>query len=342
MEEDRTVPARPKNWREGYTLTLTIPIEWWSGTDTIQTEVRRSDRRAAVREKAKEAWRDLKKQGLAWKVNRFIALIAVSYPKQGNIFPARAAETVKPIIDAGSDAKLWDDDDSRHRHTTIYIQLPTRNPHAYTLKIFIIPVPDRQPIYQITGGLAQTVSDEWRQSGQRLPAWYDGYTVTFDIPDRLWVTSNYTDSDLAARQRGARKSRTWGDGKSFGIREQVISRLIDASLQQWKRQPYCGYERFIVIAGVGYPHGVDRADPDNAAESVNAIMEAGTLAGAWHDTTFRHCKGVAFFRLPNLPVGGRHRVKLLVIPVPDDFQLSKALADSATDAWTEHDRRLRA
>ena len=75
-----------------------------------------------MRDYAKNEWRNLKKTGKAWKVERFIALIGVGCPSQKNIFPARAAETIKPIIDGGSDARLWDDDDSQHRHSTVYIQ----------------------------------------------------------------------------------------------------------------------------------------------------------------------------------------------------------------------------
>lgn len=69
----------------------------------------RARRRAWVRDYAKNEWRNLKKTGKAWKVERFIALIGVACPSQKNIFPARAAETIKPIIDGGSDARLWDD-----------------------------------------------------------------------------------------------------------------------------------------------------------------------------------------------------------------------------------------
>ena len=73
-------------------------------------------------------------------MERFIALIGVACPSQKNIFPARAAETIKPIIDGGSDARLWDDDDSQHRHSTVYIQLPTPAPaNHYRLSVLIIP-----------------------------------------------------------------------------------------------------------------------------------------------------------------------------------------------------------
>lgn len=332
---------KERRQRGGYVLDLTIPIEWWSGTDTTQTEVTRARRRAWVRDYAKAEWRNLKKTGRAWKVERFLALIAVSYPSGGAVFPARAAETVKPIIDGGSDARLWDDDDSSHRHSTIYIQLPDtgEHPNSYRLTVFIIPVSDRNPVYQVTGGLAEACARHWKTVKDK-PAWPEGYVVKFDIGDRLWITSNLTDSDLAARQHGARKARTWGTGRTFGTREKITRRLRQHALEQWRHQPYCGYEEFIVIAGIGYPYGVKQADPDNCAETVNTILNAGTDAGAWRGVTSKHCKGVAFFRLPNLRDGGHHTVTLFVIPVPRGFQLAEAVADSAEASWTEHDRRM--
>jgi len=85
-------PRKPANYkRGGYAHEFTIPIEWWSTTDTIQTERMRARRRAWVRDYAKNEWRNLKKTGKAWKVERFIALIGVACPSQKNIFPAIAA-----------------------------------------------------------------------------------------------------------------------------------------------------------------------------------------------------------------------------------------------------------
>ena len=329
--------------RGGYRLTINIPAEWWSGTDTVQTEKTRAMRRARIRRYAKDKWRSLKNRKQAWKVERFLAVVTVSSPHGGNIFPARAAETVKPIIDAGSDVRLWDDDDSLHRHSTIYLQSPIDAPYGcYLLDILIIPISDSNPQYQIAGGLASSVEDRWRDvPSEERPAWHDGYEVRFSIPDKVWITSNYTDSDLKARQNGQRKASTWGRGGTLGVREKVGSQLVSHAEACWRRQPYRGYDKFIVIACVAYPYGVAQADPDNAAESVNAILQAGTNVGAWHGTTSNWCKGVAFVRSKNLNHGGAHMVKLLVFPVPDGFQMLDAIADSADASWAEHDRRLR-
>lgn len=249
--------------RGGYRLTITIPVEWWSGTDTIQTEKTRALRRARIRRYAKDKWRNLKTMRQAWKVERFLAVVTVSSPHGGSVFPARAAETVKPIIDAGSDVRLWDDDDSLHRHSTIYLQSPIEAPSGcYLLDILIIPISDENPQYQITGGLAASVVGMWRNVPMdERPAWCDGYEVRFSIPDRIWITSNYTDSDLQARQQGRRKADTWGRDDAFGVREKVVSQLVSYAEECWQRQPYCGYAKYVVIASVAYPYGVAQADP---------------------------------------------------------------------------------
>ena len=66
--------------RGGYRLTITIPVEWWSGTDTVQTEKTRALRRARIRRYAKDKWRNLKTMKQAWKVERFLAVVTVSAP----------------------------------------------------------------------------------------------------------------------------------------------------------------------------------------------------------------------------------------------------------------------
>ena len=68
--------------RGGYRLTITIPVEWWSGTDTVQTEKTRALRRARIRRYAKDKWRNLKTMKQAWKVERFLAVVTVSAPRR--------------------------------------------------------------------------------------------------------------------------------------------------------------------------------------------------------------------------------------------------------------------
>ena len=335
------MPTRTKTAtrRDSYHLTMNIPVEWWSGTDTMQTERLRANRRRWLRDAAKAEWKHLKKARQAWFVERFVALIAVAYPQQTDIFPARAAETVKPIIDAGSDVGLWPDDDSGHRCSTVYIESPFPAPvNHYQLIITIIPVPDRNPRYQIAGSLGQAITRQWADAPDR-PSWDEGYMLRFTIPYQLWITSNYTDSDLIARQNGKKRAETWGRGNTLGVRERVTRRLQEHIVPQWVRQPFCRYDRYIIIACVAYPANVDRADPDNAAETVNAILKAGVQTGAWDSLSFSHCKGVAFIRMPNLPQHNTYGVNLIVLPAPERFILPATLSDSVAAAWAERDRR---
>lgn len=324
-----------------------IPCEWWSGTDTQQTERTRAKRRRWVRSYARTEWRSLKQRKEAHTCERFVAVVGVAYPRMNNVTPSVAAETVKPIIDGGSDAKLWPDDDAHHRCSTIYFQLPDPAPtNYYRLQVFIFPVPARYPIYQPVGEIGEALRKAWSQTPkQERPVGCGGYSIQIDIPHKLWITSNLTDSDLLARQRGAQKARTWGTARSFGAREKVGAKLRALALNQWKTQQYWGTERFIILAGIAYPPSVDKdqADPDNAAETLNEIMKVGPMPDirAWRNTSSDYCKAVGFFRWPYDCPPGRHAVHLMVLPVPPEgFHILDAVADSWQKAWNEHERRL--
>lgn len=331
----RRIPEH--QWRGGYVARFVIPSADWSGTDTIQTEVSRSRRRHRTRAAARRTWSEMKRAGLAWKVDRFIAMIEVAYPRMENVVPARAAETVKPIIDAGTDAGLWEDDNSNYRCSTVFYQSPTQAPlDSYVLTVYIIPVPDRNPQYKVQGSLPPVIPGLWEDEPR--PEWDDGYSITFQVPHKLWITSNFTDSDVKARQTGAYKSDTWGDGGSFGVRQAIENKLEDWAYGVWRRKSYCGYERFIVMVGIGYGSGID-ADPDNAAETVNAILHAGIRAGAWRSLSHHYCRATVYFRSPMNAVPGKHDVVLYVIPVPSTFHIASALAKSVEVAWAVHDER---
>ena len=330
-----------KRKRGGYQLDFTIPGVYWSGTDTIQTERSRSGKRHEIRMLARKTIREAKKQGRAWKVNRFMVLVGVAYPRMGDVTPSRAAETVKPIIDAGTDCRLWPDDDAWHRCATIYFQLSEPASRGnYHLRLFILPVPDSNPVFQPVGGLSQEIEKEWKPVASKPDGW-GGYVIQFRIPNRLWISSNLTDSDLKARQQGAHKSTTWGRGGAFGQREKTTRDLMRLALSQWKRQTYWGCERYLILAGISYTDnvGYTEADPDNCAETVNAILQSGIDARAWHGTQYKYCRGVVFHRSAMASTGGYHYVTLRVIPVPETFQLALATALSVENGWVEYDRR---
>lgn len=321
---------------DGYVLTLHIPIEWFSGTDTLQSERLRARRRKWVRTYARTEWKRLKRDGNAYKVNRFVALIGVAAPDETTpTFPARAAETVKPIIDAGTDAGLWPDDDSTHRCSTIYFRSPAATPaHHYTLTVYILPVPHRTPTYQVEGALGMQLDAQWQAQPTR-PDGYGGWVTRFTIPHRMWLSSNYTDSDLKARANGKNKSDTWGRGDAFGQRLRTSNQLKRLACEQWERQQqwWTVKQPYIILAGIGYPPAVADADPDNCAESVNTIMDAGLRMKAWNGIDADHCRAVAFFRLPARSCTGTHDVALYTLPIPPGFQIAQAVADSAVTAW---------
>lgn len=129
--------------------------------------------------------------------------------------------------------------------------------------------------------------------GER-PAWCDGYEVKFSVPDKIWITSNYTDSDLKARQHGQRKATTWGRGNTLGVREKVGSQLIAYAEECWKRQPYCGYSKYIVIASIAYPYGVAQADPGQYRRKRERDSESGNERRrmAWHHVELLQGRGV--------------------------------------------------
>lgn len=307
-------------------VTFDIPAEWWSSTDTLQTERKRAERRAMVKEYARHVWGKAIREGKAWHVRRYVAVIGVAYPRRKGVFPARAAETVKPIIDVGTEYRLWDDDDANHRCATIYFQLPKPAPAGrYRLTVYIFPVP--------TGWTAgRNLGGQIIQASTGTPT---AFSLQLHIPYRLWVTSNITDSDLKARQHGAKRSSTWGGWDAFGVRQHVVDQLIDTAAAQWERTPETPlHGPFIVFAGVRYAIKGD-ADPDNAAETVNALMRAGVQAGRLPGVTSDQCKATVFFRLKGYAEPTMHDVKLYVLPLPEGRQWLDLLIDSCEAAWKE-------
>lgn len=327
-------PGPGRRYEDGWApLTFDIPAEWWSGTDTMQTERTRARRRSIVRDNAKAVYRRAIRAGEAWRVRRFVALVGVAYPTMAGVFPSRAAETVKPIIDAGSDLRLWEDDDATHRCATIYFQMPTPAPAGhYLLTLFVLPVPATPPVYQVAGGLGSQVAGAWSPIPRRdRPDGWQGRTVKLAVPHRLWLSSNLTDSDLVARQHGAHKASRWGDGTAFGIRERVSDGLGALVRRQCGGSvPTLG--RCMVIAGIGYPGGVgrDQADPDNCAESVNVALRSMIDPAA--------CRAVAYYRVPVDAAPGTHGMWLTVLPLPPGGQVASLVGGSVADAWSAHGR----
>ena len=316
----------PAGLREGYVGDFDIPAEWWQTTQTLETERKRADRRHAVRRYAQRVWAGLKSRGEAWRVDRFVAAVGVAYPRGGRRTAVHAAETVKPIIDAGTDNGLWPDDDARHRHATVYFRMPGESrPGQFRITIYIFPVPRS---YRAPERLASSAAASWREGGGKADA---GWSVTFAVPKDLWMTSNLTDTDMAVLRSG-RRHGSWGDGRSLGVRGRVAGLLADLAGRTFRDQGFVHVDRFLAVASVQYPRGND-SDPDNAAETVAQILLAGTQVGAWPDAGSGHCHAVVFCKAPGRCPGGYHIVGLRIIPIPASYHVAAGIASTALEAW---------
>lgn len=325
---------RGRRAREGYACTFTIPAAWWDATGTPITERRRAASRRMVREYARKVWRQAVEKGGAWRVKRYVAVIGVQYPEGLTGWPAEAAETVKPVIDAGTDTGLWPDDDASHRCATVYHLTPGHcTGRSHVLTVMVLPVPDRAPEYVASRDLNRAIM-------QRAGMGYAAQSIRIGIPFELWVTSNITDSDLMARQHGRRKADSWGGWKAYGTRGKVTERLAGRAFTSWSRNPMppMPWESYMVLAGVGYATGGD-ADPDNAAETVNTLIDAGVQAGMLPGTSPDRLKAVVFFRLREKAEPWMHDVKLYAVRLPAGVQWLDCLADSVQAAWAEWDAR---
>lgn len=314
--------------QDGYVADFDIPIEWWQTTQTLETERKRAERRHAVRRYANMVWKNLKQNNSAWRVERFVVVVGIAYPEPKLQNAVHAAETVKPIIDAGTTQGLWPDDDANHRHATIYFQLPEiSNPGQFHIKLYVFPIPRS---YHVTDGLTSSSLHAWQQENKRT---LRDYAVTFAIPRQLWMTSNLTDTNMVERRSNGHISQSWGDGRSLGIRNRVAHLLTDLAEHTFIDQGFTPVDRFMAVACVQYPRHND-SDPDNAAETIAQILQAGSQVGAWPNANSRHCHAVAFCKADGRCPDGYHIVQLHIIPVPDNYHVAVGIASTASTSWT--------
>lgn len=105
----------------GYAIRFTVPAGWWLTCTGSESVSERARIRHRLREYGKRVWRDILAQG-ALRVDRFMLTVLVAGRAES---PVLAAETLKPLIDAGTDMGLWPDDDPYHRVCTVYMRDPT-------------------------------------------------------------------------------------------------------------------------------------------------------------------------------------------------------------------------
>lgn len=228
---------------EAYSLNIDVPRSTW--LSSLGTE--KPERRARVRHTLRQAvgrraWLRAKAAG-ASRVRRFALVVSVR-GRPGDESPILADETLKPLIDAGTDVGMWADDDPKHRILTVYIRDPRPARHP-SVALTVIPVPK--------GMRATDLFVHASKAGA-------GVLRRLVVPDGMWVTSN--DSRLPAEDIRSR-----------------IGAISRASKSLWANAALGG--SVSVLCSIGYPW-VSRypGDPDNTAQSCIAMYGQGVLQGA--------------------------------------------------------------
>ena len=223
-----------------YTVRFTVSASLWMTTTGDEDMTERKRRRGRLRAYGRQVWRETKAVG-APRVNRYMMLVTVGGRRES---PVLAAETMKPLIDAGTDEGLWPDDGPVPSRDDLLSQGPRPLPGGRAeLFIWVIPLgPDTDPLTRLLAcmpGSKATLA-----------------TATFG--EDSWLTSNMR---MTARER-----------------KTMQTRAMRACRNVWKASPGadCG-----VVCQVRYPDSRPRykGDPDNTAETATAMWGVGVLAG---------------------------------------------------------------
>ncbi len=270
---------------DGLSVVFDIPSSWYMSCVGAESVKARADMRRRLRRYGRGVWRDAKLQGLG-RYKRFVLLVTVAGRRDS---PVLACETLKPLIDAGTDEKIWPDDDPFHRVSTCYLPDPTPCPVGRVrIGITIIPLGARE---RMPGRIVSKVPDS------RAAA------VCLTVPDGDWLTSNMR---LDVRERRARQSRimraadcVWGDkalGGSVGV---LCSVRYPDSRAEW----------------VG--------DPDNTAESATALYGMGVAKGLvpYNPSLF------GFYLAGGQADAHSHDLSLLAFTVPPGFNWIRAMLE---------------
>ena len=228
------------NGLKPYTVPFTVSASLWMTTTGDEDVTERKRRRGRLRAYGRQVWREMKAAG-APRVNRYMMLVTVGGRRES---PVLAAETMKPLIDAGTDEGLWPDDGPVPSRDDLLSQGPRPLPGGRAeLFIWVIPLgPDTDPLTRLLA----------RMPGSKAPLAH----ATFG--EDSWLTSNMR---LTARER-----------------KTMQTRAMRACRNVWKASPGadCG-----VVCQVRYPDSRPRykGDPDNTAETATAMWGVGVLAG---------------------------------------------------------------
>lgn len=248
---------------------MDVPVALWMTTTGGEDVTVRARTRARLRRMGRAAWQRALELG-ARPVDRFMLTVAVA--GRGRESPVLAAETVKPLVDAGTDMGLWPDDDPWHRVVTCYIRDPEpRRWPRVTLSVTALGMDEHAPTC-----LLARVHD---------PV---GLVRGLTIPDADWLTSNMR---LDADERRGRQSR-----------------IMRHAAPLWNGVRFDG--SCCVACGVRYPDARReyKGDPDNTAESATAMWGAGVLQGGLPANP----RVFAFFLLDGCSRPRHHDLEMLV------------------------------
>jgi hypothetical protein len=117
--------------------------------------------------------------------------------------------------------------------------------------------------------------------------------LIFTIPKSWWLSAN-------GRLHWADKMR----------RTRALRQLAATTVRQHGFEPVGTVH---VAAFIGYLTG-GRADPNNASDTVKALLDGCTDAGLWPDDDHTHVIGPTYLRDPKSPTAGHYTVRLVLTP----------------------------
>ena len=318
-----------------YIVNFEIPDEWWQGVSHVPDERVRARNRASIRKYCRMVWMEAERTGRAHKYGRFCLSLAVQAEREGE-FAGEAEEALKSLIDAGNrDSSwpgLWEDDDSSHRLLTCYFRLPVgmgRGRRKVQAGVWQVG-PHFDPLHS----LASSIAKEW----ESLPEWrrdldWRGRVIEWAFPSSLWLTSNFTDTDIASRKAG-RELGGWGSHKHDGEIDLLSASLESKAERLWEGFAPLRAQRCAILAQVRYAlSGSDlKADPDNAGHTVLKVLEAGSKSRKILPLSSKCVPFLAFcrderpaFKEPRLKPG-EHSIRLFFFPLPPSWQAYRFVA----------------
>lgn len=263
----------------------------WLTTVGDEDSDRRARTRARLRAYGRGVWARAKQHG-AHPVCTYMLLVLVGGRAES---PVLAAETLKPLIDAGTDEGMWPDDDPAHRVMTLYAPDPRRLAAGVaSIHMLVVPVPHSWGGWSALDWLLDTV-----HAGM-------GAMRMLAIGDADWLTSNMR---LPQAQRKARQTRVmrqarpvWSDGVRLGAQVGVV-------------------------CAVSYPDTRYYGDPDNTAETATALYGAGVALGAAPPIP----RVFAFILDPEQCAGHTHVMRLLCFAMPQGVDVVDRVVGCAPD-----------